>query len=296
MGYLTCSQEWAAQNGQPDAWRDWWDNPEAVHYYVHGKDNIPFHTIIWPAMLMALGLHLPDRIISSEYLQFEGIKFSKSLGIGVWLPNALAQFEPDAIRFFLTLHGPETSDTTFSWEEFRARVNGDLIGTLGNFWNRVFTQIHRNWGMVPKYEAVAPESQELRQQAKETFGVIGTRIERGEFRQALRTVLSLAQQGNRYLEVRAPWTRFRQDPSHAAETLGVCMEVGDALRRLANPFIPHTVGRLNDFLDTNDLAWQWNPLPAGKTVPSPKPLIPPIPEEAIQAELEKLAIGKQEET
>ena len=147
-GYLSCSQEWASMTANPEQWREWWQNEAAWHYYVHGKDNIPFHTVIWPSILLALGMHLPDQSVSSEYLQLQGLQFSKSRNWAIWLPHALATFPVDAVRFYLLENNPETRDTTFGWEDFAQRVNSNLIGNLGNFWHRTFSLIHRHFSRV----------------------------------------------------------------------------------------------------------------------------------------------------
>lgn len=288
MGYLTCSQEWSVQQGTPEAWRDWWENDAAYHYYVHGKDNIPFHTIIWPAMLMTLALHLPDQIVSSEYLQLEGLKISKSQGIGIWLPHALARFEPDAIRFYLTLNGPETRDLSFTWPDFQQRVNGDLIGNLGNFWNRIYSMTAKHFGSIPAACISAPESCQLLQQAEDSFSVVGTLIERGELRQALREILALSQKANGYVNTRAPWTAVKQDIYHAAETLHICCQIADVLRRLSAPFVPHVTGQLGQFLGETDDSWNFIPVPVDRTITPPQPLITKIPDSAIQAETTRL--------
>ncbi|KKU43222.1 MAG: Methionine-tRNA ligase [Berkelbacteria bacterium GW2011_GWA2_46_7] len=288
-GYLSCSREWAANSGTPDAWRAWWENPQALHYYVHGKDNIPFHTIIWPAMLMTLGLRLPDRIVSSEFLKFEGVKFSKSQGIGIWLPRALAKFEPDALRFYLTLNGPETKDATFRWQDFAQRVNGDLIGNLGNFWNRTFSMTNRYFGQVPKRSKVGADGVVLLEAIPTAFGSVGRSIERSEFRQALIGILDLSRQANGYIDRREPWKQISVDKSHVAETLAVCMEVADALRRLVAPFLPVAVERLNAFLGTDDVGWFPGSPNVGLPIAPPNVIFRKIDPEIIEAEIQLMA-------
>lgn len=280
-GYLSCSKEWATLHGSPEAWREWWENPDSLHYYVHGKDNIPFHTIIWPAILMGLGLHLPDRIISSEFLNFEGVKFSKSQGIGVWLPQVLEKFEPDAIRFYLVASGPETNDTNFQWQDFQQRVNAELIGVLANFWNRTFSMTHRYFGSVPDVEVVSQESLELMRECEAIFRAVGQHIQDAELRLALNGLLNLARHANVYLEHRKPWEQFGTDRVHVAETLAVCCIVSDTLRRISQPFIPNTTERLNRFLGVTDVVWSYSPLPAGHTIGEPSPLVQKVDLDAI---------------
>lgn len=279
MGYLSCSQEWAAMQGTPDVWRDWWINPNALHYYVHGKDNIPFHTIIWPAMLMALGLHLPDRIVSSEYLTLGDKKFSKGEGVGVFLPDVVEHFDPDVIRFFLILQGPESSDSAFDWQDFQRRVNGDLIANLGNLWNRVCSMANRYFAGVPTYTVADAESRELQELGKNAFSEIGALIEGLQFRLALRKILELSSCVNQYLERRSPWTKAQTDLVHTAETLGVALELAEALRRLATPFIPGATGKLGEYLGTEAIDWCFCPLPPGVLLEKPNPLFAKIQEE-----------------
>lgn len=286
IGYYSCSREWASLQGTPEEWREWWENPSALHYYVHGKDNIPFHTIIWPAMLMALGLHLPDRIVSSEFLNFGGVKLSKSQNIGIWLPQALAKFDPDALRFYLTLNAPETKDSIFRWRDFEQRVNADLIGNFGNFLNRTFSMTHRYFGVIPLAEVVAGESAKLLEATVVAFGEIGAFIERSEFRQALFGILALSRQANGYLERREPWKKIEVDKAHLAETLSVSMVVADVLRRLAAPFLPGVVERLNAYLGTEDVRWGYSPLSVNTPIAQPTPLLSKVDSAVIDAEIQ----------
>lgn len=290
MGYLSCSKEWAASTEDPEAWRAWWENKDALHYYVHGKDNIPFHTIMWPAMLMALGLELPHAIVSSEYLNFEGVKFSKSAGMAIWLPDALAKFDADALRFAIMLNGPETHDTSFSWKEFQARVHGDLIGTIGNFWNRSFSLAVKHRELVTNWRGdLQDDSAALLRATADAFTNVGAAIERTEFRSALQGILALAQQGNQYLAARTPWKTVR-DPAtqdDAADAITTACLLGDALRRLMAPFTPHIAGALSAYLETDDFAWY---VQVEFRVPRtpPTPLVAHIDDALIEAELAKL--------
>jgi methionyl-tRNA synthetase len=286
IGYYSCSREWASLQGTPEAWREWWQNPDALHYYVHGKDNIPFHTIIWPAILMALGLHLPDRIVSSEFLNFGGMKLSKSQNIGIWLPRALAKFDPDAIRFYLTANGPETRDSTFHWRDFEHRVNADLIGNLSNFLHRTLSMTNRYFGVIPLTGAVGEECVALRAAITAAFEEVGACIERLEFRRALFSILALSRQANVYLQRREPWKRIVNDRAHVAETLAICMEITDALRRLAAPFLPTMMERLSAYLGRDDMRWKCEPLVAGTAIASPTVLLQKIDSTVINAEME----------
>src|SRR5262249_2956403 len=161
IGYLSASIEWATLRGEPDAWRDWWQNPDAEHYDFQGKDNIVFHTVIWPAMLLGYGsggvygagrapLELPDNVVASEFLTMEGKQFSTSRGYSIYVHDFLERYDPDALRFFLVAAGPETQDTDFTWTEFVRRNNDELLANWGNLVNRTLVNAHRNFGAVPE--------------------------------------------------------------------------------------------------------------------------------------------------
>ncbi len=160
IGYLSASIEWAANRGTPDAWREWWQNPEAEHAYFMGKDNIVFHTVIWPSMLLGYGddgvygagrgdLELPDNVVSSEFLTMEGKKFSSSRGLEILVRDFLSRYDPDALRYFISIAGPETQDTDFTWSEFVRRNNDELVATWGNLVNRTLQSAYKNFGVVP---------------------------------------------------------------------------------------------------------------------------------------------------
>ncbi len=288
-GYLSCSKEWAAGTANPEQWRDWWENNEAWHYYVHGKDNIPFHTVIWPAMLMALGLHLPDQIVSSEYLQLQGLQFSKSRHWAIWLPHALATFPVDAVRVYLLENNPETRDTSFGWEDFAQRVNGGLIGNLGNFWHRTFSLIHKHFGKVPRVFDIGDDGRMLIAQTKAKFETIAQAIERASFREAVAELLSLSTAANQYIHQREPWNRIKTDRSHAAITLYVCAQVANSLRVLAQPFVPFGCEMLRQFvhIQTADV-WSFTELPSDTLVVEPIPVFTKIDPDLVAKELEKL--------
>ncbi|MEI6795645.1 MAG: methionine--tRNA ligase, partial [Methanomassiliicoccales archaeon] len=149
-GYLSAAKEWAKSTGDAEKWREYWQDPEVKHYYFLGKDNIPFHTIIWPAMLMGYGgLNLPYDVPANEFLTFKGEKFSKSRGVGIDVPSILKGFDSDLVRFYLAANMPEGKDADFSWDDFDARINNELVATLGNYYHRVLSFTFKNYGMVP---------------------------------------------------------------------------------------------------------------------------------------------------
>ena len=161
VGYLSAAIEWARNRGTPDAWREWWQSPEARHYYFMGKDNIFFHSVIWPASCSATGtaassapgrgkLELPYDIVSSEFLTMEGRQFSTSRGVVIHVGDFLSRYDPDPLRYFLTAAGPETQDTDFTWSEFVRRNNDELVANWGNLVNRTLANVHKNFGAVPE--------------------------------------------------------------------------------------------------------------------------------------------------
>lgn len=293
-GYLSASKLWAEERGTPDEWKKWWQNDEAIHYYVHGKDNIPFHTIIWPALLLAEGgLHTPDHIVSSEYLNLEGQKFSKSRGWAVLLPDFLDAFDPETLRYFLVANGPETSDANFVWSEYAQRVNGELIGTFGNLVNRVFSLGQKLFPnglrfVIPLDDA----SKQLFQLAEDAFPKVGKLIEEYKFRAAFRVILDVAEHGNRFVHNKAPWIKIK-DPTKRDEVetdLAVVVQVIRALAVLVNPFLPKATGKIYDSLglDVQELVWKYPEQLALQKIVQAVPLYKKIEEAEIEAQRAKL--------
>ena len=279
IGYLSASKEWAQRRGTPDAWRPFWEDPSTRSYYFIGKDNIPFHTVIWPAMLMGYeGLNLPYDVPANQYVNFAaGQKQSKSKGTGTWMLDLLDVYAPDVVRFYLTTVLPETNDTEFREEELIRANNDVLIATWGNLANRVISMIHRNFeGIVPATGALAPESQGLLDEAKAAFAAAGEEYDRCHFRAALQESLRLAQSANKYLDERAPWKAVKQDREHAAETLAVALDVINALKTLLHPVLPFSTAQLHGDLglegDILRSGWEFRPVPRGTKLGPARPL------------------------
>ncbi|MBM3256149.1 MAG: methionine--tRNA ligase, partial [Candidatus Moranbacteria bacterium] len=212
-GYLTASQEYSKKTGEPDYWKDFWQNKKAVHYYVHGKDNIPFHTIIWPAILLGLGnLNLPNLIVSSEYLTFSGKQFSKSRNWGVWLPEFLEKWDPETLRYYLGINGPENSDADFSWKEYQTKINTELIGKFGNFINRVLFFTKNNFkGTIPKLKNPDKSDKKNLENCEKLFGEVGKLIEAAKFQAALKKIVKFSEDCNRYIDAKEPWKTLKTD-------------------------------------------------------------------------------------
>ena len=189
IGYLSASKQWAEQTGDNDAWKGWWQREDTSHLYFLAKDNIPFHTIIWPAMLMAHGdLQLPTNIPANEYLTFSGEQFSKSRGIGIWLPDVLQRFDPDAIRYYLSMNMPEKHDTDWNWEDFVAKTNNELVGNFGNFIHRVVTFTQKNFEHIPPQEKLTDADLAVIDAIDNTVQALSSEIESCHFKKVLKHI------------------------------------------------------------------------------------------------------------
>ena len=264
IGYLSASVEWAANRGEPDAWREWWQNPEAEHTYFMGKDNIVFHTVIWPSMLLGYGeggelgngrapLELPDIVASSEFLTMEGKKFSSSRGVAILVRDFLSRYDPDALRYFISIAGPETQDTDFTWSEFVRRNNDELVATWGNLVNRTLQSAYKNFGRVPEPgPLVAPDS-ELLAEIERGFESVGALLEAARFKNALQQVMRLAGLGNQYVAAQAPWSILETDRERAGTVLFVALRAIDNLKILLTPYLPFSSQRLHELLGYDGL-------------------------------------------
>ena len=208
VGYLSASIEWAKNNGQPEAWREWWTNPDARAYYFIGKDNIPFHAIIWPAELMGYNgdMNLPYDIPANEFLNLEGQQLSTSRNWAVWVPDYLERYAADPLRYYLTAVAPETRDSEFSWSGYLERNNNELVATWGNLVNRVISFANRHWeGVVPTPGDLDERDRAIIATIDGGFETVGNLYAKTEFRAALREAIGLAREVNRYLDETSPW-------------------------------------------------------------------------------------------
>jgi methionyl-tRNA synthetase len=261
IGYLSASVEWAHNRGTPEAWRDWWQNPKSRHYYFMGKDNIVFHSVIWPSMLMGYGnggdvggngdspaLNLPYDVVSSEFLTMEGKKFSSSRGVVIYVNDVLSRYDPDPLRYFLTIGGPENQDTDFTWAEFVRRNNDELVATWGNLVNRTLTNAYRNFGEVPQPGALQPVDQALLDTVEAGFGSVGALLDTARFKAALGEVMKLAAQVNQYLSEQEPWKVLKVDRERGGTVLYTALRCVDSLKTLMTPFLPFTSQKLHELL------------------------------------------------
>jgi methionyl-tRNA synthetase len=249
IGYLSASVEWAINRGEPDAWRDWWQNPGSRHFYFMGKDNIVFHTVIWPSMLLGydeggeLGagrgrLQLPYNVVATEYLTMEGKQFSASRNVGIYVRDFLSRYEPDALRYFAIAAGPETQDSDFTWSEFVRRTNDELLANWGNLVNRALTIAYRNFGEIPPAGKLTGADREPIEQVEAGFATVGELIEAARFKAALGEVMALSTRVNRYVNEQEPWTLVSSDRDRAATVLHVCLRCIDSLKTMFAPFLP----------------------------------------------------------
>jgi methionyl-tRNA synthetase len=262
IGYLSASIEWGHNLGQPEKWKDWWYQPEAKTYYFIGKDNIPFHTVIWPAELIGTGRHmyeddadkqlnLPYDVPANEYLNMEGKKLSTSRNWAIWAPDLLERFDPDPVRFYLTFIAPESRDTDFTFEDFVRRNNDELVATWGNLANRVLGFAYKRYdGQVPQIGSAGLDEldKQILADVEAGFESVGDLLAQVKLKAALDETLRLARTANVYLDRKAPWKVFKQDPVAAGTSIYVGLRVIDNFKILLAPFLPHTCQLLHEYL------------------------------------------------
>jgi methionyl-tRNA synthetase len=254
IGYLSASIEWAAQRGEPDAWKDWWQNADAWHYYVMGKDNITFHTVLWPAILMGVGdLHLPDEIVASEYLNMGGKKLSTSRGQVIYVNDVLERYDADALRYYLMIAGPENQDTDFTWAEFVRRNNDELVATWGNLVHRTLVNAHRNFGAVPEPGVLADSDEALIKEVEEALDHVATQLGQARFQVALKYAMTMAAKVNVYLGTEQPWHTIKTDRARAGTVLYVALRCVDNLKLMLTPFLPFSSQKLHEMLGYTDV-------------------------------------------
>ncbi|KPV51908.1 methionine--tRNA ligase [Kouleothrix aurantiaca] len=331
IGYLSASIEWAKNRGTPDAWRAWWQNPESRHYYFMGKDNIVFHSVIWPSMLMGYGnggvfggngdspaLNLPYDVVSSEFLTMEGKKFSSSRGIVIYVNEVLSRYDADPLRYFLTIGGPETQDTDFTWAEFVRRNNDELVATWGNLVNRTLTNVFRNFGAVPQPGELQAADTALISAVEEGLAAVGGLLDVARFKAALGETMRLAGQVNQYLSEQEPWKVIKADRERAGTVLYVALRCVDTLKIMMTPFLPFSSQKLHellgyegyiagplefrDYTEENGLShrvltgdytswtgrWEPSALPVGQALRQPAPLFKKLDDSVVAEELARL--------
>ena len=289
MGYLTASQEWARRSGEADKWREWWTDPAAKTYYFIGKDNVVFHTLFWPAILLGYdeGLILPHDVPATQYLNYAGEKMSAGRRIGIQLPELLETFDPDQIRYYGIATMPELRDADFSWAEFAAKNNSELLAVYGNFVHRALTFAAKNFeNRVPEAGFLDGTDKAMLRNAEEQWKKVGQNLEYCHFRDALREAIQLARRGNQYFDAKAPWGLVKKDRAACGTALHVALRVSRSLAVILAPFLPFSSQRLWTALgyDTDVHAQSWesalNDLLAGQGLRVGKPLFAKIELEA----------------
>ena len=273
IGYLSASKEWAQIQGDPEAWRDWWEGDEARSVYFIGKDNIPFHTIIWPGMLLGYGgLNLPTDVPANQYVTFKGGKASASRGVGLTIGEGLDLFQADALRYALAASLPEQSDTDLSIDEIGRRINEELVATWGNLVNRVFSMVHSTCGgVVPEVEGRTDDDLAVLATVDGALDAVTDLIERVELRAALRTGMDAAATVNAYLNATEPWKLARSDPERAQAVLSTALAAVAGVRVVLSPYLPFSTVALDDELGPVD-AWQRREPVPGTPIGKPAPL------------------------
>jgi methionyl-tRNA synthetase len=298
IGYLSASKEWAKLQGDDTAWQDFWQDGAKSFYFI-GKDNIFFHTLVWPAMLMGYGsLNLPYDVPANEFLTIEGKKLSTSRGRAIWLHDYLERYEPDPLRYALAANMPETGDSDFSWHEFLRRNNNELVATYGNLAHRVLTFAYRNFdGAVPTPGELDERSQSLLHEAEVTLDSVDKLLYHCEFKEAVRKAMSLAQEANRYLDEQAPWKTIKTERDTSAKSVYTVLSVLTALKTIFYPFLPFSSEKLHSSLgfdgSVKEAGWKVQFLPPGQKIRQPQPLFVKLDEDIVAKESSRLGSLKE---
>ncbi|MFW6042154.1 MAG: methionine--tRNA ligase [Chloroflexota bacterium] len=328
IGYLSAAIEWAKNQGTPEAWKAWWYEDDARTVYFIGKDNIPFHAVIWPAQLLGVRrlyetdedkrLNLPYDVPANEFMNMEGRKISGSQHWGVWMVDAMERHDPDPMRYYLTVTMPETRDSDWSWEGYVQRNNNELVANWGNLVHRVLNMTRRYFdGVVPDPGALREQDEALLQTIDEGFATVGELFDSCKFRAATAEVLSLATKVNQYLEEMSPWKTSKTDRQATAQTLYTALQAINGLKILFAPVLPFTSQRLHELLGEEGQlfgeqkvrafeegsrshvaltydpepavgSWERLEIPVGRSLEKPKPLFKKLEESLAEEELARL--------
>jgi methionyl-tRNA synthetase len=300
IGYLSAAKEWAQRRGEPEAWRQFWQNPDCRSYYFIGKDNIFFHTISWPVELMAYGdaegqpLNRPYDVPANQFMNIGGLKASTSRSWAVWIPDLIGRYDPDAMRYYLCAIMPETDDSDFTWKDFVARNNNELVATWGNLVHRALTITYRNFeGHVPDPGELDARCQQLLQRVESTLTEVSEQLGACHFHAGLSAAMSLAQETNRFLDATAPWKALPSDRPAAARSLYTVLSVINGLKVALWPYLPFSCERLHSYLgyDTSllDDGWELKRPAPGQALREPQPLFTKLEPTVVDEEEERLA-------
>ncbi len=324
IGYYSASIEWAERIGQPERWRDWWvcnedGSSPARSYYFLAKDNIPFHTIIWPAILLGYGdRSLAYDVPSNEFMNLEGEKMSTSRNWALWLPDLQERYQPDQLRYYLTANAPEGRDSNWSWSDFVRRNNDELVATWGNLVNRVLTIGFRNFGTVPEPGELQDEDRRLLADVEAGFATVSELLDAVRLKAALKEAMTVAQRVNQYIGDQEPWKLVKNDRERAASVIYVGLRAIDSIKTLFTPFLPFSSQRLHTMLGYEgtiapqphieqavdpdgrprdvltgayDVGTIWHPstLAPGQQLRQPEPLFTKLDDKVVDEELARLA-------
>ena len=262
IGYLSASIEWAERIGDPEAWRRWWQGEGAESFYFMGKDNIVFHSVIWPAILLGESgrvgqngepgvfgeLNVPTEVVSSEFLTMEGQKFSSSRSVVIYVRDFLERYSADALRYFIMAAGPETHDTDFTWAEFVRRNNDELVAAWGNLVNRSVSMAAKNIGHIPEAGEFTDEDERVLAASRSAFDTVGQRLERSQFKAALQEAMRTVAEANKYISEQAPWVLRKTDPERMATVLHVALQLVQDANTLLTPFLPESANKVHAML------------------------------------------------
>jgi methionyl-tRNA synthetase len=334
VGYLSASIEWARRTGDDEGWRRWWSGsaPDARSYYFMGKDNITFHSQIWPAELLGYDgkgdkggepgeygdLALPTEIVSSEFLTMEGKKFSSSRSVVIYVRDFLSRYDADALRYFIAVAGPESTDTDFTWSEFLRRNNDELVAGWGNLVNRSISMAAKNFGAIPPAGDLTGADEALLDSVRGAFGVVGGLIGRHRQKQAINEAMRVVGEANKYLSDQAPW-KIKDDEKRLGTILHVALQAVSDCNILLTPFLPHSAQKIHELLGgtgihapmphvtqvedldsgpdypilTGDYSvgakWESTPIETGRTLSAPKPVFKKLDPSIVDEELARLS-------
>ncbi|MET7427192.1 methionine--tRNA ligase [Dactylosporangium sp. NPDC005555] len=326
IGYLSASIEWARRSGDPEAWRRWWQDPDAEAFYFMGKDNIVFHSVIWPSILLgysgpkpgSLGaLNLPTEVVSSEYLTMEGKKFSSSRRVVIYVRDFLERYDADALRYFIAVAGPESTDTDFTWSEFRRRNNDELVAGWGNLVNRSISMAAKNFGEIPAAGVLTSEDTALLEAVRAGFAQVGDLLGRHRQKAAISEAMRIVGEVNKYFSDQSPW-KLKDDKARMGTVLHVALQAVRDCNTLLTPFLPHAAQQIHELLggtgvhapmprivDVEDLdngitypiltgdyttgaTWSPQDIVAGTALAAPTPVFKKLDESIVEEELARL--------
>ena len=287
LGYLSATVELFKNTKNPEMWKEFWEDENSESYYFQGKDNIPFHAIILPAILLGVeNKNLPTEVVANEYLNFSGKEFSKSRNWAVWLPDFLEKYSADSLRYYLTSIMPETSDSDFTWEGYVSSNNNELVANLGNFIHRILTMSHKNFdGKIPKFESESESTKEIIERCNNAIKEVGTSISKRRFREALNNLMALSKFGNQFLDKNEPWKKMKENKNEAGEILGQSIIIINAISCILEPFLPESSQKLQKILFGETInEWELILPKPGTPFEKPMPLFEKLDEEVVLEE------------